>query len=291
MAGQTGGTTRDSIGVVTVSRGRPELLRRAMASVRAQDVTEDIEHVIVIDDDLETLAAVRDAPRRPGLRTTVHLTARPPEEVNEPPGDRRRVYPRLSRLFNLGARIATTEWIAFLDDDNEYEPHHLSSLLACAREHDAPAVHSGRKMYRPDGSPYLDELWHTAPNPHEGRRLYELMCERGVRVRGTNIVLDRADPVEVTTLRPSTVLRPEDPVLLVDQSVWLIRRKVLLDLPIPETFTEEDYRNNAAPDDKLLERLIKNGVRIFSTRQPTVRYYLGGISNNYRQPVSMGGAK
>lgn len=68
---------------------------------------------------------------------------------------------------------------------------------------------------------------------------------------GTNILLDRADDVRVTALRPSSVLQPDDPVLLVDQSVWLSRRQVVLELPIPEDFTEEDHRNNAAPDDKL----------------------------------------
>lgn len=281
----------EKIGVVTVTRGRPELLRRAMASVRAQDYEGDVEHVIVADDDPASVAAADEAPGRPGLRVVCRSVPRPPAEADEPPGDRRFIYPRLSRLFNAGARLSTAEWIAFLDDDNEYEPNHLSSLMSCARSSGTPAVHSGRTLHRPDGSPYLDEVWHTAPNPAEGARIYELMCERGVRIRGTNILLDRADPVEVSTLRPSSVLTADDPVLLVDQSVWLIRREVLMEFPIPDTFTDEDHRNNCAPDDKLLETLMRNGIPITATGLPTVRYYLGGVSNNYQTAaVSVGNA-
>src|SRR5687767_13274122 len=114
----------ERIGVVTVTRGRPELLRRAMASVRAQDYEGDVEHVIVVDDDPASVAAANDVPGRPGLRVVCHPVPRPPAETDEPPGDRRFVYPRLSRLFNAGARLCTAGWIAFLDDDNEYQPNH-----------------------------------------------------------------------------------------------------------------------------------------------------------------------
>ncbi|MGX6601642.1 glycosyltransferase family A protein [Micromonosporaceae bacterium Da 78-11] len=270
----------DSIGVVTLTRQRPDMLRRAMASVYAQDYPGEIEHVIVIDDDPASVSVVESAPTRPGLRVVAHLVARRPQEHDEPPNDRRYVYPRLSRLFNTGVQVASAAWIAFLDDDNEFEPHHLSSLRECARDHDAEAVHSGRTMWNADGSPYTDELWHTGFTYEEGRRLYQLMCERGVRIPGTNIVLDRADPgVHAATFRPSTVTRADDPVMTVDQSVWLLWRELVLRLPIPQEFTDEDHRNNVAPDDKLLGTLVSNGVAIHSTRLPTVRYYLGGVSN------------
>ena len=277
---------KDSIGVVTVTRGRPGLLRRAMASVYAQDVDAPVEHVIVIDDeDPETVAAASAAPTRPGLRVTVHQEPRPPAERDEPPGDKRRVYPRLSRLFNTGVRVSSADWIAFLDDDNEYEPHHLSSLLECARRHDVQVVHSGRTMWYADGAPYLDEAWHTVTDPAEAARIYGVMCDKGVRVRGTNVLLDRADPRGPgDAFRTSSTIRAEDPVSLVDQSVWLVRRELLLRLPIPETFTDEEHEANTAPDDKLLRTLMDDGVRIVSSGQPTVRYYLGGVSNRITRP-------
>ncbi|MFE1834059.1 glycosyltransferase family 2 protein [Streptomyces sviceus] len=280
--------SEDTISVVTVTRGRPLLLRRAMHSVYAQDFDGRIEHVIIIDDeDPETVAAVSAAPTRPGLRVIVHQEPRPAAERDEPPGDKRRVYPRLSRLFNTGVRVSSADWIAFLDDDNEYEPHHLSSLLDCAREHGVRVAHSGRTMWYADGAPYLDEAWHTVTDPDEAARIYEVMCDKGVRVRGTNIMLDRADPRGPgDPFRTSSTMRAEDPVSLVDQSVWLVHRELLLRLPIPETFTDAEHEANTAPDDKLLRTLQDNGVAMVSTRQPTVRYYLGGVSNRITRPHS-----
>jgi hypothetical protein len=276
--------SNDSIGVITVTRHRQTLLRRTMASVRAQDYEGRIDHLIVIDDDPDSLPVVPTAPTRPGLSVRAELVSRPPEEADERPGDRRWVYPRLARLLNIGARSCDTAWVAVLDDDNEYEPNHLSSLMACAKAHDAPVAHSGRQLFWSDGEPYLDEKWHTVSDPDEGSRIYELMCERGIRIRGTNILLDRADPLPPgATYRSSSVVRPEDPIFLVDQNVWLMRREVLLSNPVPEVFTPEDHATNTAPDDKLFARLLTNGVSIVSTGLPTVRYYLGGISNARRR--------
>lgn len=273
----------ESIGVVTLTRRRPELLRRrAMASVFAQDFDGEIEHVVVIDDDPDSRPVIEAAPIRPGLKVIPYLLRRPPAEAGERPGDRRIGYPRLSRLLNAGVRLCSTDWVALLDDDNEFEPNHLSSLLACARANDARAVHSGRLLYTADEEPYLDELWHTVADLDEATRIYRLMCDRGVRVRGTNILLDRADPAPSVTIRPSSVIRDEDPVLLVDQNVWLVRRELMLECPVPADFSEEDHRNNAAPDDKFLEALLKHGVPIISSGLPTVRYYLGGMSNKQK---------
>ncbi|WP_434741505.1 glycosyltransferase [Micromonospora sp. SH-82] len=279
----------ETIGVVTLTRHRNDMLRRAMASVHDQDFPGEIEHVVVVDDDPDAVPVVEAAPTRPGLRNVAHLVPRSAAERDEPPGDKRYVYPRLSRLFNTGARIGTADWIAFLDDDNEFEPDHLSSLYACAQRNGAEAVHSGRTMWHADGTPHTEEVWHTAPDRAEGERIFALMCDRGVRSRGTNILLDRADPVLPSTLRTSTVLQPEDPVLLVDQSVWLIRRELLLRVPIPETFTADDHAKNAAPDDKLLEALLRAGVRLHTTGRPTVRYYLGGVSNHHRSDPAYAG--
>jgi hypothetical protein len=254
-----------------------------MASVYAQDHPGEIVHVVIVDDDPDSVPVIEAAPTRPGLRVVPFPVPRPAAEADERPGDRRSSYPRLSRLLNAGARACATDWLAVLDDDNEYEPDHLSSLLACAEANGARAVHSGRRMFTADGEPYLDELWHTVADPGEAARIYELMCDRGVRVRGTNILLDRADPVRSVTLRPSSVVQADDPVLLVDQNVWLVRRELMLACPWPETFTDEDYDTNAAPDDKFLEVLLTNGAPLLSTGRPTVRYYLGGMSNKYRR--------
>ena len=175
--------------------------------------------------------------------------------------------------------MATSRWIAFLDDDNEYETNHLSSLVDCAVRHDCSAVHSFRGIYNADGSPYLERRFPWARDPDEGIRIYELLCSRGVWARDSHVLRDRAGPGGFAPFRNSTIITSRDPVFLVDTSVWLLERSLLMKYPVPERFSEEDLRNNTAPDDKLLELLLESKVRIVTTGIATLRYYLGGVSN------------
>jgi glycosyltransferase involved in cell wall biosynthesis len=41
---------------------------------------------------------------------------------------------------NATMSMAKTDWIAFLDDDDEWLPHHIETLLAAAQENDADVV-------------------------------------------------------------------------------------------------------------------------------------------------------
>ena len=269
----------EKVTVVTLTRERPTLVRRAIESVQVQDYSGLIEHLIVIDDCAKTAEKLAETRGQPNRQVKVCFKSRPPGET---PGDSLRlelVYPRLSRLLNSAVCLSNSRWIAFLDDDNEYEVNHISSLVSCSVRHDCSAVHSHRKIYEADGSPYLKRCFPWAPDPQEGERIYELLCSRGVWLRGTNILKDRAGPMGLMPFRNSTILTSWDPVFLVDTSVWLLERSLLVKYPIPETFSNEDLENDTAPDDKLLELLLKNNVPIVTTGLPTVRYYLGGISN------------
>jgi glycosyltransferase involved in cell wall biosynthesis len=90
------------ISVVIPTRGRPELAERAVRSVFAQSF-EDYEIVVVIDGpDRETGEALRQF--RDERLHVVHLA----ENVGG------------SEARNIGVRFARGEWIAFLDDDDEW---------------------------------------------------------------------------------------------------------------------------------------------------------------------------
>ncbi|MCA3642768.1 MAG: glycosyltransferase family 2 protein [Methylobacterium sp.] len=266
-----------SVTVLTLTRRRPSSLRRAITSVQRQTYAGAIEHIVISDDDPDTVRALSTTVSTAKRSIRVVLEARP--EAMAAQADRAYVYPRLGQLLNRGVAEAGSAWVAFLDDDNEYEPEHLSSLVECAVRTGAPAVHSGRKMFWRDGAPYLDPVFPGAPNRQEGRRIYDLMCQRGVWVRGTNILLDRVDPGE-HTFRNSTVIGPHDPIFLVDQNVWMLRKSMLMAIPFPESISDIDILENTCPDDKLLESLVRLGTNISRTDQPTVKYYLGGISTH-----------
>ncbi|HET6744691.1 MAG TPA: glycosyltransferase family A protein [Candidatus Limnocylindria bacterium] len=98
--------------VVIPTRGRPALLQRSLASVAAQ-THEDLEVVVVVD-----------GPDAPTQQYLAGWSARPlTVVVNDPPvggGEAR----------NVGVRAATRDWIAFLDDDDEWLPTKVARQLA-----------------------------------------------------------------------------------------------------------------------------------------------------------------
>jgi hypothetical protein len=254
-------------------------LLRAIASVHAQEYSGRIVHSIAIDDCAESAQALGGLPCPPRREVVAHFKRRLPGEIPDGPVGRDIIYPRLSRLMNAVVRMANSRWIAFLDDDNEFESNHISSLVQCALRNNGAAVHSSRRIFYADGMPYLEPRFPWARKPEDAGPIYESMCVRGVWVRNTNILHDRAGPPGLTPFVNSTILAPLNPVCMVDTSVWLLERDLLLKYPIPEHYSAQDLHDNMAPDDQFLELLMKNKVPIISSGLPTLRYYLGGISN------------
>lgn len=94
--------------------GRPELLKRAIKSALDQTV-RDIEIIVVIDGQDPPTFAMLDGLNEPRLRYIAH-------EAKKGAGATR----------NTGALAAKGEWIAFLDDDDEWLPTKLEEQLAVA---------------------------------------------------------------------------------------------------------------------------------------------------------------
>lgn len=243
-----------SITVLTVTRGRPRWLLRCIASVRAQ-VGVEAAHLVLIDDcDATDRALV-------GLehpRLTHLLRRRRPGESSGPS--------HLARLRNLMIRMATTEWVAFLDDDNVFEPEHLPSLLACAERTGAPAVHSWMRMVDAEGRPYTEPRWPWCRDDAAAGEKYATMTARGVVTPGDNIVRDALSNM---------------PARCVDTSAWLLRRDLLGEAPMDPHFTRAEFEANKAEDDHLHAYVAGLGVPVVCTEEPTLRYTLGGYSTNH----------
>jgi glycosyltransferase involved in cell wall biosynthesis len=97
--------TRPSVSVVIATRNRPELLAAALASVAAQVYDGVIEAVVVFDQSEVDRSIERDDPRRP-----VRVTTSRPGRVG------------LAAARNIGAATTAGEYLAFLDDDDVWEP-------------------------------------------------------------------------------------------------------------------------------------------------------------------------
>ena len=98
----------DLVSVITRTCNRPDLLAEALDSVAAQDYPA-IEH-LVVNDGGEDVRALVETPRS-------HVKARYFE-----PGRVGRC-----RAGNVALEAAKGRWIAWLDDDDLYYPHHVST--------------------------------------------------------------------------------------------------------------------------------------------------------------------
>jgi glycosyltransferase involved in cell wall biosynthesis len=103
------------VSVITRTCNRPELLEEALASVAAQDYPS-IEHIVVNDGGSDVRALVE--------RTRSHVKPRyfDPGRVGR------------CKAGNVGLEAAQGRWIAWLDDDDLYYPHHVSTLVKALRE-------------------------------------------------------------------------------------------------------------------------------------------------------------
>lgn len=151
---------------------RPESLVRAVRSALAQDVPD---HVVVVVDDGAGLPELPADDRLVAVSLS-HNTA------------------RLGMVRNVGIGLARSPFLAFLDDDNEWHPHHLAVTLAALRG-GADLVYTAVERVHPDGTP-LDVL----ARPFDRRALAEesyvdansIVVRNGPRVRFSRLPRSKA---------------------------------------------------------------------------------------------------
>jgi succinoglycan biosynthesis protein ExoM len=112
--------------VVIPSYRRPQELERAITSVLAQEGVARPYEILVVDNDAEGSAAP--------VAATMAARARVPiRYVGEP-------RPGISYARNTGVAQAAGRYLAFLDDDEEVDPHWLAHFLAAVERFAADAV-------------------------------------------------------------------------------------------------------------------------------------------------------
>lgn len=222
-----------------------------------QDHSDPVEHVIVIDDQPEVQKLLQSTQLRPG--TEIVYASRGPSDVDGPD--------RLARLRNLAVECAHNPLIAFLDDDNAWEPDHLGSLSATLARPGVDMAHTERQMLDDDGAPYVISEFPWSRNPAARQEIYRIYAELGIVTPGSNVFRDRL----------------QMPYSCVDLGEWLLPRDFLTEHPFERTYSTEDWQEIVVEDAKLAEDIKTSGLAVESTRRPTLRYHLGGYSNNFTE--------
>jgi hypothetical protein len=176
--------------------------------------------------------------------------------------------PRLARLRDAALRHVKEEFVGFLDDDNAIEQEHIASLYALIKQRRLDAAHSWRSVLNADGSPFLFYRYPWHNDVDIATRMYRLCVAHGTIVPG--------DPV----MRDGIRAAPGDGAeASVDMNEWLFRTEQLRRIGFDLEFSQSDMRHRIGEDDKLYCRILADGLRFACSERPTVRYYLGGVSN------------
>ena len=157
------------VSAVIPTRGRPELLRRAVCSALNQTL-QAIEVVVVIDgEDRLTQIAVQELAHQDDRVRVVAL----PFSVGG------------SDARNRGVAAASGEWIAFLDDDDEWLPAKLQAQMDAVLQSTAPVVIGTCRMIA--RTPGKDYVWpRRLPEPHE--QIGEYLLARRSLTRGEGYI-------------------------------------------------------------------------------------------------------
>jgi hypothetical protein len=134
LAAQLGRVPTAHVVTVMPTYRRPDLLLDAVASALAQTVTD---HVVIVVDDGGGLPALPPDPRLFAVSLSMNTGV-------------------LGLVRNVGIRLTSSSYVAFLDDDNRWRPDHLAHALR-ALDRGADLVYTAVERRRPDGS-VLDVL-------------------------------------------------------------------------------------------------------------------------------------
>jgi dTDP-4-amino-4,6-dideoxygalactose transaminase len=142
-----------SVNVVVLTTGVRDSLADALRSVVAQDYAGPYSVLLVCDDRYEAGARVSGLVETvAGLDRLIVRRVSLVEEAQSLPTD---PYARVAILRRLALSLVSATLVAFLDDDNAWEPEHLSSLVHLMGETGSPAVHSWRRLYTSSGEPHV----------------------------------------------------------------------------------------------------------------------------------------
>lgn len=261
--------------VVVLTTGTRDTLTAALRSV-AEQTHLGPRSVLLLCDDRDGAAR-----RVPGLVAAADLPAEIPVrrvtlalDLDTGPGN---VFARVALLRNTALCYVTAPLVAFLDDDNSWEPDHLASLASLKTKTGALAVHCWRRLLTPEGEPHVPDTFPWLASPAAAAARFALLTEAGVFERDSDVVRGGAD-VRVAGGDHG----------MVDMGEWLFDRRVFDLVRFETEWTPEELAGGVGEDDKLLKRLRELLIPIHCSERATLRYRLGGFTNAFGASANHG---
>lgn len=267
------------ISIVTVTKDRRAALLRCVASVARQSYPGIVEHVIVVDEKRLEPDLEREVRRLGRLVRIVEISTSAHEEEFQP------FYSvsRIGYLRNCGVAQCRGNYVGYLDDDNTFEPDHISSLAAMLDADGTLGVaYSWRYLWNSDGSPFLEPKYPWTPHARLAldcnslsHHIYSVLVNVGIRVQGSNIQKD------------AVIASDGSPVYTVDTSEMLVRKRIHDVHKWVTRFMWREMTGDFSDDHAFVRNCSKAGVRFACSRKATLNYYLSGVSN-LAQPAERG---
>lgn len=237
--------SRPILSVIIPTFKRPHLVSRAVLSALSQTLSE-IEVIVILDGPDDATFEVLNQIGDPRLRVSML-------PINVGPGDAR----------NAGIKEARGEWVAFLDDDDEWFPQKLEVQLQTARQsrHIYPIISCRLVARRTEA----DLIWpRRYPNPSEPISEY-LFCRKspfwGEGLVQASTILTKRELLQITPFKEG-LRRLED----ID---WLLRANAIEGVGV-------EFVSKSEP--LVFWHIDNNRTRISNT--PDWRYSLSWIKTN-----------
>jgi glycosyltransferase involved in cell wall biosynthesis len=248
-----------SVSVVVPTRNRPELLRRALESILAQNYPGTIDCVAVFDRCEPELPSVAERPGR-NLRACVNSRT-----------------PGLTGTRNTGVLAGGGELVAFCDDDDEWLPDKLSlQVEALERAPTSPAATCGIEL----------ETGHrriVRVLDRDRLKFSDLMRSRVMEAHASTFLVRRPDLVERIGLMDENL-----PGSYLEDYEWLLRASRVGDLVVVRRALVRVRFQTARPSQTAqmsaeASTLRPAALRYLLTKHPELESHRRGLSRIYGQ--------
>jgi glycosyltransferase involved in cell wall biosynthesis len=239
-----------SVSVIVPTRGRPELLRRAVTSIVGQHYAGDVEVLVVFD---QTERHNLDVPAAPGRSLRLLTNQRKPG---------------LAGGRNTGIEAARGGFIAYCDDDDEWLPDKLDAQVSLATSMGGDVVVTGTTIVYGAGA--VERV------PDRSRLTFEdLLRSRAQEVHPSSIVVRRDAVIERIGL-----VDEEIPGSYGEDYEWLLRAARLSPiLVVQEALTRVYWHQSSFFADRW--STIIDAIQYLLNRYPEFQHQPIGLARLY----------